>query len=156
MWAKNIYNFGDFSKTFDTVNHKILLMKLEHSNSIRRIANECFRSRYLDNRQQIVIVIMVHQQQSVAHCTSFAVHYQKIYFHLYQKLYQFSLALGYISLVLIELSIRIFEYVSIFNNVKWQTNARSDILSGNFVVIYIKIYFNNTNQQAIAFIDKRL
>ena len=29
----------------------------------------------------------------------------------------FSLTLDYISLVLIELSIRIFEYVSIFNNV---------------------------------------
>ena len=52
------------------------------------------------------------------------------------------------------ISIRIFEYVSIFNNVNWQRNARSDILSGNFIVIYIKIYFNNTNQQTIAFIDK--
>jgi len=56
--------------------------------------------------------------------------------------------------VFIELSIRIFEYVLIFNNVDWQTNVRSDILSGKFIVIYIKIYFNNTNQQTIAFIDK--
>ena len=73
---------------------------------------------------------------------------------MYSRKISFSLTLEYISLVLIELSIRIFEYVSIFNNVNWQTNARSDILSGNFIVIYIKIYFNNTNQQTIAFIDK--
>ena len=67
---------------------------------------------------------------------------------------RFSLTLEYISLMLIELSIRIFEYVSIFNNVNCQINARSDILSRTLVVIYIKIYFNNTNQQTIAFIDK--
>ena len=36
------------------MNHKILLMKLEHY-GIRGIANEWFRS-YLDNRQQIVTV----------------------------------------------------------------------------------------------------
>ena len=44
----------DFSKSLDTVNHTILLMKLEHY-GIRGIANEWFRS-YLDNRQQIVTV----------------------------------------------------------------------------------------------------
>ena len=44
----------DFSKAFDTVNHKTFLMKLEHY-GIRRIVNEWFRS-YLNNRQQIVTV----------------------------------------------------------------------------------------------------
>ena len=83
------------------------------------------------------------------------------YTFIYTKSYinnvnTFSITLEYISLVWIGLSIGIFAYVSIINNVNWQTNVRSDILSGNFVVIYIKIYFNNTNQQTIAFIDMHL
>jgi len=44
--------FLDFSKAFDTLNHKILFMIL---NGIRGIANEWFRS-HLDTRQQIVTV----------------------------------------------------------------------------------------------------
>ena len=53
-WESVATVFLDFSKAFDTVNHRILIQKLEHL-GIRGRANDWFSS-YLTNRQQTVCI----------------------------------------------------------------------------------------------------
>ena len=52
--------FVDFQKAFDTVDHEILLQKLEHY-GIRGLANKWFKS-YLSNRKQYVSVNGFHSK----------------------------------------------------------------------------------------------
>ena len=58
--------FLDFSKAFDTVNHNILIKKLEHY-GIQGIAKEWFSS-YLSNRRQVVTVNSVTSTQCNVTC----------------------------------------------------------------------------------------
>ena len=52
--AKTLAIFIDLKKAFDTVDHNILLNKMEHY-GIRNVANTWFQN-YLDNREQFVII----------------------------------------------------------------------------------------------------
>ena len=58
--------FLDLSKAFDTVDHRILLTKLDNY-GIRGIANDWFRS-YLDNRKQFVTLGNISSEQLPVIC----------------------------------------------------------------------------------------
>ena len=58
--------FLDFSKAFDTVNHNILLSKLEHY-GIRGIVKEWFMS-YLINRRQFTSVGNTNSEEEIISC----------------------------------------------------------------------------------------
>jgi hypothetical protein len=58
--------FLDFSKAFDTVNHEILLSKL-NKYGVRGIPNQSIRS-YLDKRQQFCIINNHHSKKQLINC----------------------------------------------------------------------------------------
>ena len=58
--------FVDFQKAFDTVNHEILLKKLEHY-GFRGVINDWFRSYLTDRKQKVVINGFESRSRTMAH-----------------------------------------------------------------------------------------